>query len=117
MSTTSTVSKTIWQIILQPSRGVAGVVDDLLMMCRKDNLQLEWQDGRCHLGSLVGDWEDWIDVPVRKSVFRAILARVATLCNEQRPDSVSLYGGQADLSVGEPPAVMGVAFVNTPAEQ
>ncbi len=38
---------------------------------------------------------------VGKSVFRAILARVATLCNEQSANSVSPYGGQGELVVGD----------------
>lgn len=117
MNTTSTISTTILQIIMQPSGGIVGVVNDLLDVCRRHDLQLAWQDGRCYIRSTVGDWEEWIDVPVRKSIFRAILARIATLCNEQRENSVSPYGGRAELSGGEPPATTCVTFVNTPSEQ
>jgi hypothetical protein len=62
--------------------------------------------------------QESVAVPFQKSVFRAILARLAALCNEQSPDSVSPYGGASELSVGtSPPVVFCVAFANTPAEQ
>ena len=118
MTSTSHVSDVFWRILAQPTQGVAGLVDDLLKACREHNLQLDWQGNRCCLRSLKGEWEDSINVPLRKSVFRAILARVATLCNEQTPDSVSPYGGQAELLVGLPRAtLMRVTFANTLAEQ
>jgi hypothetical protein len=117
MSTTSTFSTTIQQIILNPSRGVVGLVDDLLGACCGHNIQLAWQDGQCRLSSSDGEWEDTIDLPIRRSVFRAILARVATLCNIQLADSVSPYGGTADLTVGyTPTGMLTVTIVNTPAE-
>ena len=53
-----------------------------------------------------------------KSVFRAALARIATLCNERNPNSVSPYGGAGELTVDAgPPLVIRVQFVNTPDEQ
>ena len=118
MSTTSTFSTTIQQIILNPSQGIVGLVDDLLAACCGHRIQLVWQDGQCRLISSDGDWEDAIDLPIRRSVFRAILARVATLCNIQRADSVSPYGGTADLAVSRTPAgMLKVTIVNTPTEQ
>jgi hypothetical protein len=51
-------------------------------------------------------------------VFRDVLARLAVLCNERTPNSVSPYGGQGEVSVGpNPVAVFQVDFVNSPAEQ
>ena len=117
MSTTSTVSNTIWQIILQPSRGVAGVVDDLLMVCRNQALQLAWQDGRCHVCSSTGDWEDWIECAASQVRLSRSSRSFGDCLQRTAPDSVSPYAGQAELSVGEPPALMRVSFVNTPAEQ
>ena len=93
------------------------MVDDLLGACCGHNIQLAWQDGQCRLSSSDGEWEDTIDLPIRRSVFRAILARVATLCNIQLADSVSPYGGTADLTVGyTPTGMLTVTIVNTPAE-
>jgi hypothetical protein len=118
MSTATTFSTTIQQIILKPSQGVVGLVDDLLAACNEYCIELAWQNGHCRLSSSSGEWEETVDLPIRKSVFRAILARVATLCNMQHPNSVSPYGGTADLTVGQPPkGLMRVALVNTSAEQ
>jgi hypothetical protein len=94
------------------------LVEDLLAVCLEHGLQLDWQADRCRVRPPGGDWEELMGVPLRKSVFRAILARVAALCNEQAPHSVSPYGGQGELSVGaSPTAVFHVAFVNTPEAQ
>jgi hypothetical protein len=46
-----------------------------------------------------------------------MLARVAALCNEKCPNSLSPYGGQGELTVDADPAmVLRVAFTNTPGE-
>jgi hypothetical protein len=118
MSTATTFSTTIQQIILKPSQGVVGLVDDLLAACSEYSIELTWQGGHCRLSSSADEWEETIDLPIRKSVFRATLARLATLCNMQQPDSVSPYGGTADLAVGQSPKrIMRVTLVNTSAEQ
>ena len=57
-------------------------------------------------------------MPLQKSVFRAVVARVAALCNEGAPNSVTPYRGEGELSVWtNPPASFHVAFTNTPTEQ
>ena len=57
-------------------------------------------------------------MPLPKSVFRAVLARIAALCNEQLPNSVTPYRSEGTLSVAaDLPATFHVAFVNTPTEQ
>ncbi|MGL4423621.1 MAG: hypothetical protein ACRCZF_23390 [Gemmataceae bacterium] len=63
-------------------------------------------------------------VPLPKSVFRAALARVSALCNEQHPDSVTPYRGEGEVVVppeqvsnGTPPSTCYVSFTNTPSEQ
>jgi hypothetical protein len=114
---TSTISSTILQIILQPSGGIKGLVDELLAACRNDRVELQWHDGRCEIRSLDASWSDEVEAPVRNSVFRAVLARVAALCNERNPGSVSPYGGEAEFPFGEPPESVRVAFVNTAAKQ
>lgn len=92
------------------TRGVVGVVDELLALGGNQFLQLEWKDGACHVGS--------VQVPLPKSVFRAVLARLAALCNEHTADSVSPYGGTGKIAVGtDPPKVLRVSFTNTPSEQ
>jgi hypothetical protein len=117
MSATSQIPEVVRRALANPTRGVVGLVDDLLAVCLEHGLQLDWQADRCRVRSPGGDWEEVVDVPLRKSAFRAILARVAALCNEHVPNSVSPYGGQGELSVGENAAVFRVTFDNTPAEQ
>jgi hypothetical protein len=118
MITTSRFSEVLRGVLMHPTRGVTGLVADLLTVCQEYGLQLEWDADRCRVRSFRSDWEEWIDVPLRKSVIRAILARVAVLCIERNPDSVSLYGGQGELSAGtNPSALFRVVFLNTPSEQ
>ena len=116
MNKTSEISGALRQTLLNPARDVVGLVDDLLSLCREHRLRLDWRAGRCRAGS-APDEEVAVEVPVRTSVFRAILARIAVLCNVWVPASVSPYGGQGTLSDdADPPTVFRVAFANTAAE-
>jgi hypothetical protein len=117
MNTTTPIVAQLQHIIANPTGGVTGLVNNLLTLCHEHKLHLDWQADRCRVRSSGGDWEE-VDLALRKSVFRAILARVAVLCNERMPNSVSPYGGQGDLSVGaDPPTVLKVTLINTPEEQ
>jgi hypothetical protein len=99
-------------------RGVVGLVDDLLGLCREQGLQLDWQANQCRVRPLGAGPRESTEIRLQKSVFRAILARLAALCNERAPNSVSPYGGEGELSARtNPPTVFRVAFTNTPAEQ
>jgi hypothetical protein len=99
-------------------RGVAGLVDDLLGSCGERGLRLDWQDDLCRVHLLGVEPNDVADIPLGKSVFRAMLARIAALCNERVPDSVSAYGGEGELSIPtDRLAVFHVEFANTPGEQ
>lgn len=118
MITTSRYSDDMRKAILEPTRGVIGLVDDLLTLCRDHSLELNWRGDLCRIRSHGGDWEELVNLALPKSAFRSILARVAALCNERIPNSVSPYGGKGELHVGtEPEAIFQVAFVNTPDEQ
>jgi len=89
----------------------------LLSVCWQYDICFDWQAGRCRI-RLWDDWEELADLPIRKSIFRAVLARIAALCNSQVPNSASPYGGQGELPVGQSStAMMRVTFVNTVAEQ
>jgi hypothetical protein len=118
MNTDLQVSDAIIRAIEHPSNGVLGVVDELLDLCPKQGLRLEWRTDRCCLllPSENGQ-ETSFPVSIRKSVLRAILARLAALCNVRAADSVSLYGGEGAFSVADPDKGFRIAFVNTPAEQ
>jgi hypothetical protein len=118
MSTPPPFSGELRRVLLHPTGGVAGLVDELLVLCEKHALQLDWQADRCRVRCMAGDSQELTDVPLRKSVFRAILARVAALCNERSPSPISPYGGQAEIAVGADSAtVFRVAITNTPSEQ
>src|SRR5205085_11476335 len=115
MNTISKSSEAVRSAFEHPTRGVIGLVDDLLMLCREHGLQFDWHADRCRVRCLGDGSEELMDLPFGKSVFRAMLARVAVLCNERVPNSVSPYGGQGELSVGaNPTGILSVMFVNTP---
>lgn len=118
MKTTSQVADHLRQALLHPAGGVVGLLDGLLFECHKYRLQLVCQADCCRFRFPDGEWEDLNDMSLGRSVFRAILARLASLCNEQVPNSVSPYAGQAQLIVGRnPSSLIRVRFSNTPANQ
>jgi hypothetical protein len=118
MNTPSPLAERLRKAFEPNPRGVVGVADELLGACREQRLRLEWRAGACHVRPVGTSGEEPIDVPLPKSVFRALLARFAALCNERKPDSVSPYGGEGELAVGTDRAeVFGVTFTNTPDEQ
>ncbi len=117
MNTTSQIPGVLRSVFERPSRDVVGLVNDLLSVCQQQTLQLDCQADCFRIRFLAGP-EEVIDNPLRKSVFRAILARLAALCNERSPDSVSPYGGKGSLSLGaNPPAFFEVTFSNTSDEK
>lgn len=118
MKTASEFSEALQRIFTDPTSGIVGLVDEFLAICREYNLQLDWKIDRYRVRPLGGEWEEWPDAPLPKPAVRGLLARLAALCNEQAPDSVSPYGGQGQLSAdGDPSVVFRITFVNTPAEQ
>jgi hypothetical protein len=118
MSNPSRFPDLIRHVFLPTQSGVVGLVDDLLKICQDRGLELDWDAGQCHIRSIGAASEETIAVPLPKSVFRAVLARLAALCNERIPGSVSPYGGEGELAIGVAPTVIcAVAFTNTPGEQ
>lgn len=118
MNTTAQLSGALQDAFDIPTHGVIGLVDDLLRLCPKEGLQLVWQSGHCRVISVANNSEDVFELPLPKSVFRAILARVAELCKDQNADSVSPYGGQSRFVVAaDPPRTLKVTFMNTTDEQ
>jgi hypothetical protein len=118
MNQTSRFSEQVRKAFEPTGGGVVGLVDALLDLCPEQGLRLDWQAARCRVRPLGAGPHEWIEIPLPKTVFRAVLARMARLCNERIPDSVSPYGGEGELSVGtDPPTVFRVAFANTPGEQ
>ena len=117
MSSLSQIAERL-QSAFGPTRGVVGLVDELLSLCPEQGLQFEWRANQCRVGSLGSQPHELIEVSLTKSAFRAVLARIAALCNETAANSVSPYGGTGQVSVcTATPAFLGVAFINTPDEQ
>ena len=118
MNTPSPFLHRIRQVFRPPQRGVVGLVDNLLGLCQEQEFQLDWLNGQCRICAIGSGPEESIEVPLPKSVFRAVLARLAALCSERNRGSVSPYDGEGELTVGVGPAtVFRVAFTNTPDAQ
>jgi hypothetical protein len=102
-------------VLRNPDRGILGFVDDLVAASQDHDLQFGWQDGYCYVVFPGCENPDRIEVSLRKSVARAALARIAVLCNERNPDSVSPYGGRGEIVTdADPSKTIRAAFVNTP---
>lgn len=107
--------------------GVVGLVDTLLNLCRLYQFRINFRDGRCSCRRLGADTQESFDIPLPKSVFRAALARIAAICNEQHPQSVTPYRGEGEIAVLRPispdsqkhpsPSTCYVSFTNTPSDQ
>lgn len=104
------------EMLLHPTGGIVGLVNDLLLLCEKHHLEIDWQPKCYRIRSGNGPWEEISTRPYRPAIFRDMMARLAVLCNEQPPNDVSFYGGQGRFST-QSNAVFHVNFVNTPAEQ
>ena len=105
--------------ITHPSHGLVGLVDELLVSCLEIGLEMEWQAKGCRARFYFDDDSELhLNLPLRKSVLRAIIARVAELCQQQSRQSVSHYEGQTELTIpGDPERRLHVAYVNTPDVQ
>jgi hypothetical protein len=98
--------------------GIVGLTNQLLDACAGSEVEFKRIGDHCVCNWTVGGETEEAPVPLPPAAFRTILARIAALCNEGSPSSVSPYGGKGLLAVkGPPPALLCVAFVNTPDEQ
>ena len=116
MSGPTTLADRLSRAFTAPAGGVLGLVDELLAASRGQEIRLGWQVGQCRVGVPGAEPPDQFDVAVPRAVVRAVLARVAALCNERVPNSVSPYQGVGEIAV-DAATVVRVRFVNTPDEQ
>ena len=118
MNPTAQLTGAFRSILEHPKGDVVRLVNELLRACPEPGIRLDWHADRCRVRSLSGEWEEVVVGPIRKSVFRAMLARIAALCNEQKPDSVSAYGGQGEVAAAsDSTATFKVSFANTVDDQ
>jgi hypothetical protein len=97
-----------------PDRGVVGLVDDFLAAASEQDIRLGWEGGCLSADFLQGGTSRLMQVPLPKSVFRACLARIAALCNERSPGSVTPYGGDGEITLdADPSKMIRAAFTNT----
>jgi hypothetical protein len=118
MSKQLSPSERLIRALTTPLGGVVGLVDQILRVSLEHDLRLSWQAGRCRVTILKADPADQFEAPLQKSVIRAVLARIAALCNKPFPNSVSPYGGLGEVTIDADPArVIRVKFINTLQEQ
>ena len=111
------VSARIQSIVLHPAAGITGIVNEMLRLCSDDRLSIEWEREKCHVRSLDGGWATVVELTLEKSVFRAVLARVAVLCDESS-NSTSPYGGEGEVKAsGSNAARIRVKFENSTEKQ
>lgn len=111
-----TLSDRLARAFSTPTGAVVGLVDELLAASTEQTIRVGWQAGRCQVSFLTTEPPEEIEVGVQKSVVRALLARIAALCNERVPNSVSPYRGVGEVAI-DPQRVIRVKFVNTSDEQ
>jgi hypothetical protein len=94
------------------------LTEEILGACVGGDVEVERVGDRCVCRWTVSGNTQEATVPLPPAAFRTILARIAALCNERSPNSVTPYGGEGLLAVkGHPATVFQVAFVNTPNKQ
>ncbi len=117
--TTDQISEVLRGIrrVIRTTKIVALGNDHLVEFCGERGLRVDCQADHWRFHSEDGEWEELSNFKIGKSVFRAILARLATLCNECVPDGVSPYGGKCDLSFRDRARTICVTFVNSSEAQ
>lgn len=115
MISTSTINDRLQRAFRPTQHGVIGLTEQFLAACIGADLEIKRVGDRCVCLWTEGGNAEQAPLPIPPAAFRTILARVAALCNERSPGSVSPYGGEARLAVGE--AEVFVKFVNTPQAQ
>jgi hypothetical protein len=98
--------------------GIVGLTEQLLEACIGGDMTFERVRDQCVCRWTSSGVTQEVLSPLPPAAFRTILARIAVLCNEQNPNSVTPYGGEGLLTVKvHPPTVVQVNFVNTPDKQ
>lgn len=118
MSTIAKAAESLQQIIAHPNGGIVGLVDNMLMLCADHQLDLQWQPDQCRIRAVGSKEESNIEWTAAKSVSRAILARIAEMCNQRKPNSVAPYGGSGELTPpSRPTALFRCTFSNSTDSQ
>lgn len=112
-------------ILANPGDGIVSLVDRILTSCADDRVEVEFREDFVR-GLVLGCGAEFrllaefelLGESIPKSVLRAIIARVAALCNEQTPNAVSPYCGEGELTISaKPGALLKAVFANTADQQ
>lgn len=115
MSPSQTIPDFLSRAFVPTPRGIVGLTEQLLAACAGEAVEFERIGDRCVCRWSENGETHEAPIPLPPAAFRPLLARIAVLCNEHRPNSVSPYGGESALLwAGDPPTVVRVKFVNTP---
>lgn len=114
MISSQTVHDCLRRAFAPTQHGVVGLTEQLLEACIGSDVAFERVGDRCVCRWTARGETQEATVPLPPAAFRTILARIAVLCNERSPNSVSPYGGEGQLAIKDhPSAAVQVAFVNT----
>jgi hypothetical protein len=117
MKTTTALADALAKAFDPPASGFVGIVDNLLQLCRGGDMELAWRSNTCHVRIRQATFEERLDLPLRKGIFRAMRALPLYAISANR-GSVSPYGGRGEIPLGPDPQTMFSAdFVNTATEQ
>jgi hypothetical protein len=96
------------------SRGIIDSVDKLLRFAQDHPIAMDEHETTIRIRLLDIELREPFQFSFKRRVFRVILARIAAICNDLRPGSVSPYGGSGDLAVpGNPSRLLHADFSNT----
>lgn len=94
-----------------PGEGAVGWADALIALAADAPVTLAWDGESCAVRHAGAEFT----TPLGKSAVRAVIARVAALCDEAAPDTLSPYGGAGVIKAGG--RRVRAEFVNTMHEQ
>jgi hypothetical protein len=118
MNSSQSVETSLKLAFSPTDHGIAGLTEQLLKVCAYADVTFERIGDICVCRWAEDSENHEIQAPWAPAAFRSILARIAALCNEHSPNSVTPYGGDGIVAVDGPPAMsMQVSFVNTADEQ
>ena len=92
---------------------------ELMQLCTKHELRLRLEPSQCVVESIGGKESiDVIENPMRRSQFRAVLARIVAICSECSNRIMTPYGGDWEISYGgDQNRRIRVSVQNTPNAQ
>lgn len=118
MSSVATFADRLQSVFVPTPDGVVGLVDRLLDLSREHGFGITYHDDTCHFQFLNKLSPSTVAIQVPKAVFRAVLARMAALCNQESRGTVSPYGGDGVIVQGTNPVESyRVVFANSPSDQ